>query len=117
MTEQTDLYKQIYRVVYGSPDGAVAEAVFSLVQPLLADRDTQIAALRAELAAARESIPVDDLARLLHDADVFVNGGDYPSWDSLSDTQGLGKDQVRKAARWLLRRLNINPHKPAPKEA
>jgi hypothetical protein len=59
--------------------------------------------------AHQEQIAVDDLARLMHDADVFVNGGDYPSWDQLSTTPGLGQDEVRKAARYLLRRLSIVP--------
>ncbi|WP_327066841.1 hypothetical protein [Kitasatospora sp. NBC_01302] len=59
-----------------------------------------------------EQIAVDDLARLLHDADVFVNGGDYPAWEQLSTTPGLGQDEVRKAARYLLRRLSITPWRP-----
>lgn len=73
--------------------------------------------LRAELAEARAPIAVDDLARLMCEADVFVNDGDYPGWDDLSKTPGLGQDQVRKAARYLLRRLNINRHRTAAKEA
>lgn len=82
----------------------------------LAQAEAENGRLTAELAAAREPIGVDDLARLLHEADVFVNKGDYPSWDDLSTTPGLGQDEVRKAARYLLRRLNINRHRLANEE-
>jgi hypothetical protein len=59
------------------------------------------------------AVTVDDLAQLIHAADVHVNDGDYPSWDDLSKTPGLGQDDVRKAARWLLRRLTITHRFPA----
>lgn len=87
------------------------------------DRDTALQgeAVRARAAQLRRmaseaqqqpdtetpEVDVDSLAHLIHDADVHVNNGDYPSWDDLSDTPGLGKDDVRKAARWLLARLHI----------
>jgi hypothetical protein len=54
-------------------------------------------------------IAVDDLARLLSAADVFVNKGDYPSWDDLSTTPGYGRDEYRKAARYILRRCQVAP--------
>ncbi len=76
------------------------------------DLRAEIASLRAELEQARAEVPpavtVDELAQLIHAADVHVNDGDYPSWDDLSNTPGLGKDDVRKAARWLLKRLSIS---------
>ncbi|MFJ9128898.1 hypothetical protein ACIRJS_32835 [Streptomyces sp. NPDC102340] len=61
------------------------------------------------LPTAPTEVDVDTLARLLHDADVHVNRGDYPRWDDLSTTPGLGQDEVRKAARWLMKRLHITP--------
>lgn len=98
------------------------EAVASVVQPRLARRtkirnlEAEIERLRAELAAAREPIAVDDFARILCDADKSVFGSTYPGWDDLSDEPGRGKDQVRKSARYLLRRLNINRHRPPAQE-
>ncbi|MFF8679532.1 hypothetical protein ACF07F_16635 [Streptomyces sp. NPDC015237] len=60
-----------------------------------------------------QQVAVDTLARLLCDADVHVNNGDYPGWDDLSTTPGLGQDEVRKAARFLLKRLHITERQPA----
>lgn len=100
----------------GTLDEHLYEHDYNELRPAVVRLALETDRLRAELAAAREPIPVDDLARLLHSADVFANHGDYPSWYDLSDEPGYGKDQVRKAARWLLRRLNINLHKPASKE-
>lgn len=81
----------------------------------------EITRLRQIARQHEDAVDVDTLARLMCDADVFVNDGDYPGWDDLSTTPGLGKDEVRKAARYLMRRLHITLHKPAaaqqPKEA
>ncbi|MGQ5606201.1 hypothetical protein [Streptomyces sp. EKS3.2] len=72
------------------------------------------AALKARAeAAAQQDVAVDTLARLMCDADVHVNNGDYPGWDDLSKTPGLGQDEVRKAARYLLKRLHITERQPA----
>ncbi|WP_333744087.1 hypothetical protein [Streptomyces ardesiacus] len=72
------------------------------------------AALKARAEAeAQQEVDVDTLARLMCDADVHVNNGDYPGWDDLSKTPGLGQDEVRKAARYLLKRLHIAERQPA----
>lgn len=61
--------------------------------------------LETELGPARpEQVPVDALARTLSAADVEINNGDYPTWDDLSDT---GRDEYRKAARYLFARFGI----------
>ncbi|MFC8065450.1 hypothetical protein [Streptomyces sp. NPDC057293] len=67
---------------------------------------------RAEMQP-RPEVAVDTLARLMCDADVHVNNGDYPGWDDLSKTPGRGQDEVRKAARYLLKRLHITERQPA----
>lgn len=67
-------------------------------------------------ATSAQQISVDDLARLLHAANVHVNNGDYPAWDDLSTTPGLGQDEVRKAARYILARCSVTPTAPAAAE-
>ncbi|MGW3428915.1 hypothetical protein ACWDHW_13305 [Streptomyces melanosporofaciens] len=53
-----------------------------------------------------DQIRVDDLARLLSAADVHINHGDYPTWDTLGES---GQGEYRKAARYLLARCRITP--------
>ncbi|MYS72377.1 hypothetical protein GTY88_18405 [Streptomyces sp. SID5926] len=71
-----------------------------------------VAGLRrvADETAATETIPVETLARLLSDADVYVNHGDYPGWDDLAES---GEQQYRRAACHLLKRLHIAERLPA----
>ncbi|MGW3144872.1 hypothetical protein ACWDG1_09355 [Streptomyces sp. NPDC001177] len=65
----------------------------------------------AELAGARQQsdteapVLVETLARLLCDADDALTDG--PSWDRLSQTPGLGRDEYRNAARYLLRHVTV----------
>ncbi|MFD8845461.1 hypothetical protein [Streptomyces pseudogriseolus] len=50
------------------------------------------------------AVTVDALARMLSAADVEINHGDYPTWDTLAES---GQKQYRQAARYLLKRLHI----------
>lgn len=50
------------------------------------------------------TVTVDALARMLSAADVEINHGDYPTWDTLAES---GQKQYRQAARYLLKRLHI----------
>jgi hypothetical protein len=50
------------------------------------------------------AVTVDALARMLSAADVEINHGDYPTWDTLAES---GQKQYRLAARYLLKRLHI----------
>lgn len=59
---------------------------------------------------AQQQVDVEALARLLSDADVYVNHGDYPGWDDLAES---GEQQYRQAARYLLKRLHIAERQPA----
>lgn len=47
---------------------------------------------------------VETLARMLSAADVEINHGDYPTYDTLAES---GQKQYRQAARYLLKRLHI----------
>ncbi|MFE4420388.1 hypothetical protein [Streptomyces sp. NPDC056817] len=52
-----------------------------------------------------EPVRVETLARLLCGADTTLSDG--PSWGRISQTPGLGRDEYRNAARYLLRRVTI----------
>lgn len=57
---------------------------------------------------------VETLARLLCDAENTLTDG--PSWDRLSQTPGLGRDEYRNAARYLLRRVTVKQTVDGPAE-
>jgi len=58
----------------------------------------------ANEAQPAEQPTVDALARMLSAADVEINHGDYPTYDTLAES---GQKQYRQAARYLLQRLHI----------
>jgi hypothetical protein len=74
-----------------------ADAVLAVL-PAPADRAD-------ETPQPTEPVRVETLARLLCDADTTLTDG--PSWDRLSQTPGLGRDEYRNAARYLLRRVTV----------
>jgi hypothetical protein len=49
-------------------------------------------------------VTVEALAQLLSAADVEINHGDYPTWETLADS---GTEEYRKAARYVLKRCRI----------
>jgi len=59
----------------------------------------------AQQPETQAPVRVEDLARLLCDADTALTDG--PSWSQISQTPGLGRDEYRNAARYLLRRVTV----------
>lgn len=60
---------------------------------------------------------VEVWARMLCAADVHVHGADHPTWQQLVGEPGRQvRDDYRKAARWLLPRMTVDPDAvlPAP---
>ncbi|MFI5525011.1 hypothetical protein [Streptomyces platensis] len=49
-------------------------------------------------------VTVEALAQLLSAADVQINHGDYPTWETLTDS---GTEEYRKAARYVLKRCHV----------
>jgi hypothetical protein len=56
-------------------------------------------------SADTNPLSAEDLARLLSDGDVHVNGGDYPHWDALAED---GRDQYRTLATFLIARCTVS---------
>lgn len=59
-------------------------------------------------------VRVEHLARLLCDADNALTDG--PSWARISQTPGLGRDEYRNAARYLLRKVTVTQADNGPAE-
>ncbi|AVH59946.1 MULTISPECIES: hypothetical protein [Streptomyces] len=59
----------------------------------------------AQQPETQAPVRVETLARLLCDADTALTDG--PSWDRISQTPGLGRDEYRNAARYLLRKVTV----------
>ena len=65
----------------------------------------ELARLRGIVQQRPAPLRVEALAKLLCEVDDVQ--GDGPSWESLSQTPGLGRDEYRVAARHLLRKVTI----------
>jgi hypothetical protein len=60
---------------------------------------------KAQQPETQAPVRVETLARLLCDTDNALTDG--PGWDRISQTPGLGRDEYRNAARYLLRRVTV----------
>lgn len=65
----------------------------------------------------QSALDVEALAQLLSAADVHVNHGNYPTWEQLSTEPGYGRDEYRKAARYVLAHVTVAAHQDARQPA
>jgi hypothetical protein len=92
-------------------NAALSEATVNALRERLASGGVPVRTVRRRVAdetrqpEAQMPVRVETLARLLCDTDSTLTDG--PGWDRISQTPGLGRDEYRNAARYLLRHVTV----------